>query len=214
MGKLSSRDRKLAHQAGQNVSNIENANFALASTAPVQTYIFGLLPIVPTTGIISLTGIVNLSYVGYTQKTITVDYIEFVQTALAAGAQVGEVGLASTTSAPNGSSKDFTVLAVAGALPDLTTGTVTNGLIRRNTNALAATITPCVHLWAFTRFAMATTQPTLLGVCLDLSMGNIQSVAGHSSPVVVGETLTGGVIPAQSTGATATFPFLRGYVRA
>src|SRR3954463_14904518 len=123
MGKLSSRDRKLAHIAGENVSNIENGQFATLSASASQTILSGPLPVVPTTGFLTVSGTVYWSYIGYTQKTLVVDYVRFIQTAAAVGTQAAEVYLASSTSAPDGTAKSLTVLYANATLDDLVTGT-------------------------------------------------------------------------------------------
>jgi len=215
MGKLSSRDRKLAHLAGENVSNIENRNFELAAVNASQLILQGPLPIVPTTGITALSQRVCWSYIGYTQKTLVADYIQFIQTGtLAAGAQVVELGLATSTSAPTtiDLSMSLTVVAVASALPDLTTGTTTNGLVRQNTTALGYSVSPATHLWLAYRSQFATTQPTYLAVNMDLSVGFVRSTLTVTSPLTVGTTYSAsGYSQAITTAAIA--PLLRLQIR-
>lgn len=215
MGKMNSRDRKLAHIAGENVSNIENRNFELFATSPAQTLLQGPLPIVPATGMLMISGTIYWSYIGYTQKQLVVDYVKFVQTVAAAGDnQVAEIGLASTTDAPAGAAQTMTVLYANGTLDDIKTGTYTNGLIKGNASAAAYTVSPCTHLWACARFAMSgtPTQPTLLGVNLDLSRGNVLVTTGQTA-LSAGQTRTGALLT-QGIDAAAIHPWLQVQVKA
>ena len=216
MGKLSSRDRKLAHRDGQNVSNIENRQFATFSTSASQTILQGPLPVVATTGITSTAQRISWSYIGYTQKSLVVDYVQFIQMgAVPAGAQVAELGLATSTSAPDGTAKTLTCIASTGVLPDLTVGTFpsTLGIARQNTNALAYTVSPCTHLWAAIRTEFAGTQPTYLAVNLDLSVGFVQTTATVTSPLAVGTSYTGALY-AMTVAATGLHPYLRLQIKA
>jgi hypothetical protein len=214
MGKLSSRDRKLAHIAGENVSNIENGQFSTISASAAQTILQGPLQIVPTTGFLTIATTIYWSYIGYTQKSLVVDYVRAVQTAAAVGTQVGEIYLATSTSAPDGTAKSLTVRYANGTLDNMVTGTYTNGLVKGNATAAGFSVSPCTHLWAAARFAFTTgpTQPTLLGVALDLSTGNVQATTSVS-PAVVGTAYTG-TLYTQGIAATAIAPLLKVYVKA
>lgn len=215
MGKLISRDRKLAHLAGQNVSNIENRQFATFATSAAQTILQGPLQVVPTTGMLTISGTVYWSYIGYTQKSLVVDYIRFIQTAAGAGTQAAEVYLATTTDAPDNTAKTLTVQYVNATLDNLITGTYTNGLVKGNATAAAFSVTPATHLWAAARFAFTSTptQPTLLGVGLDLSTGNVLTTTSVASAMAVGDTKTGALLT-QGIAATAIHPLLRLVVKA
>jgi hypothetical protein len=105
------------------------------------------------------------------------------------------------------------VLALAGLYPDLTVGTFpsTVGIVRQNSTAMAYSVSPATHLWAATRFAMATTQPVLLGVNLDLSIGNVL-VTTSPTALAVGDTKTGTLLT-QAIAATAQAPLLRVVVK-
>jgi hypothetical protein len=214
MGKLSSRDRKLAHIAGENVSNIENGQFSTISTSAAQTILQGPLQVVPTTGFTTIATTIYWSYIGYTQKSLVVDYVKFIQTTAAVGTQVAEVYLASTTSAPDGTAKSLTVKYANGTLDSLTATTAATGVVRGNATAAAFSVSPCTHLWAGARFALtgSPTQPVLLGVGLDLSTGNIQATTS-ASPAVVGTAYTG-TLYTQVIAATALAPLLRVVVKA
>jgi len=211
MGRLSSRDRKLAHLAGENVSNIENRYFSLASVNADQTVLGPPAPLtlVPTTGITATAQRVCWQYIGYTQKSLLVDYVQFIQTGTAAGgAQVAELGLATSTSAPDGTAKTLTVTAVTASLPDLTTGTLTNGLVRQNSTAAGWTVSPATHLWACARFNMATTQPTYVATATDWQIGLIQFTASIATAITVGTSYTGALFTA-TLGTGGLNPYLR-----
>jgi len=215
MGKLSSRDRKLAHSAGQNVSNIENGNFELFAASASQTILQGPLPVVPTTGFQTISGTVYWTYLGYTQKQLVVDYVRFIQTAAAVGTQAAEIYLATSPDAPDGTAKTLTVKYVNATLDNLVTGTYTNGLVKGNATAAAYTVSPATHLWAAARFAFSgsPTQPVVLGVNLDLSAGFVQATTAIAGPMAVGDVKTG-VLFTQGIAATALAPFLRVQVKA
>jgi hypothetical protein len=214
MGRLSSRDRKLAHLAGQNVSNIENRQFATLSASASQTILQGPLPVVPTTGFQTISGTVYWTYIGYTQKQLVVDYVRFIQTAAAVGTQAAEVYLATTPDAPDGTAKTLTVTYVNATLDNLVTGTYTAGLVKGNATAAAFAISPATHLWAAARFAFTTTptQPVILGHNLDLSVGYVQATTAIAGPMVVGDVKTG-VLYTQAIAATALAPMLRVVVK-
>lgn len=207
MGKLNSRDRKLAHLAGQNVSNIENRQFATLGTSPNQTLLPGPLAVVPTTGFQTISGTIYWTYIGYTQKTLVVDYVKTVATAAGTGAQTAEIGLASTDAAPAGDAKTLTVLYANGTLDTFVTGTYTNGLVKGNTTAAGFTVSPCVHLWACARFALASSQPALIGVSLDISRGYVLATVTQAA-LAAGQSRTGALIT-QGIAATAIAPFLQ-----
>lgn len=215
MGKLSSRDRKLVHRAGENVSNIENGNFALAGVSWSQVVLQGPQRLVASTGFLTTTGTVYWHYIGYTQKELVVDYVKFVQTAAAAGTQAAEVYLASSPEAPDGTAKSLTVLFKDATLDNLITGGFTNGLVKGNATAAAFTVSPAVHLWAAGRFAFTATptQPAILGSNLDLSIGFVQSTASVASAMVVGDVKTGALV-AIDKGAVAIAPAFRIHVKA
>jgi hypothetical protein len=73
---MSSRDAKRISR-GQNVCNIENRQFATLSASASQTILQGPLPVVPTTGFLTISGTV-MTYIGYTQKQLVVDYVRFI----------------------------------------------------------------------------------------------------------------------------------------
>ena len=214
MGRLSLRDRKLAYAAGENPSHLESDAFALSGVSANQTVLAAAPPVlsVPLTSYGILSQRIYWNYIGYTQKTLVVDYVQFIQQNLAVGAQVAEVALATTASAPDGTAKTFTCVAVADTLPDLTTGTVTNGLVRQNVTAGGWIVSPATHLWAAARFQMATTQPGVCGVGTDLQTGTLQSTASVVVPMVIGTSYAGALFAA-TTGSTQVSPLLRLVVR-
>ena len=214
MGRLSSRDRKLAHTAGMNVNTIEHRNFAPFSSASSQLFLQSPLPVTPTTGILLVSEVAYWTYLGYTQKTLVVDAIKGIQTvaAVAGGTPQAELALATTPSAPNGTGQSLTVTNVVtySGLEDLTAG----GLpaIRGTTStSLGWTVSPCTHLWAGMRAEMGT-NPTMLGVAMDLGAGFAQATALAASPLAVGTTYAGTIV-FTSVENTATHPLLRCTIR-
>jgi hypothetical protein len=50
--------------------------------------------------------------------------------------------------------------------------------VKRNTASFAMDVAPGTHLWAAARFAMATTQPSMVGLTNDMSQGHILTTTG------------------------------------
>ena len=215
MGKLSTRDRKLAHIAGKNVTNIEDHQFATLSVSASQTFLQGPLRVQGQTGFGATARRISWLYIGYTQKAIVVDYVQFIQTgAIPVGTQVGEVALGTTTSAPDGTNKTITCVAATDVLPDLTIGSFPSlsGIVRQNITALAFTVSPATHLWAACRFDFTTQQPTCLGAASDLSGGWAQ-LTNNSSPITAGTSYLG-TVPSLVISAGGAYPALRLQVKA
>lgn len=214
MGKLSARDRKLAHAAGENVSNVENGYFQLRPVALSQTVLQTRAQTAPPGTRATIVNQVYFTYHGYTQKELIVDYVQFVQTDITtSGTQVAELGLATTPESADGTAKLFTIVAATGNLPNLAAGVNANGVLRQNSLPLGATISPCTHLWTCFRCNMSGgTQPTVLTLNLDLSTGRTQIANSHTAPLAVGEQITGSLLP-QSITQTGSIPLLRAIVR-
>lgn len=216
MGKLTSRARKLAHLAGQNVSVVENHNFAPIATSTSQSILTVPLQVTPTTGILATAQTVYWCYVGCTQQRVTVDYVKFTQYTAAVGTtQTAQVALASTPAGPDGTAKTFTVLTVNNTLSDLTATTAATGVVRGNTTAMGYTVSPCTHLWVAGWFNMSgtPTQPAILGCALDMGRGFIQTTAAVSTAMVAGDVKTG-TVPAVAIATTAQCLYLWGIAQA
>ena len=116
--------------------------------------------------------------------------------AVGAGAQVAEVGLFSTPSAPNKSAQTLTKIVATGTVDALTaTG------VKRNTTSFAQNVDAGTHLWAAIRTAMATTQPTTYGLEADMSQGHVLTTTGGGA--LTGLTTASGTLVAIGTGFTA-----------
>ena len=206
MGRLSSRDRKLAHTAGQNVNTIEHRNFSLAPVAVEQVFLISTLPL-ETTGLLTSSNTAYWVYLGFTEKEIVVDKIEAVQTVAAGGTVTGAFALGSSTTPPDGASKAITCthLASGSMVDDFVGGAVP--AMRGTLGTLGWTVSPCTHLWAGCRFGGAGTQPTLLGLSLDLLKGRISSGLAVS-PLAVG-TVYQTAVPALNVTNTPLVPTLR-----
>jgi hypothetical protein len=156
----------------------------------------------PTSGTLLLvSGTAYFVYLGRTLGAVTPARVEFLVTTVGAGAQVAEVGLFSTPTAPSRAAQSLTKLVSSGAIDALTTTGV-----KRNTAAFATAVAAGTHLWAGLRVAMATTQPTLRGVMDDWSDGAILSLA--AAAVLTGAGPWAGAIPAVNLTA-AQGPALR-----
>lgn len=207
MGRLSSRDRSLAHTAGLSTDAVESRNFSLAPVAHEQLFLTSSLPLVPDPGMLTSSSTVYWVYIGYTQKELIIDSIQAVQTVAAGGTVTGAFALGSSDSAPDGQPKAITCTHVASGsmVDDFVGGSVP--AMRGTLGTLGWSVSPCTHLWAGCRFGGAGTQPTLLGLALDLSKGRISSGLAVS-PLAVGTDYQTAVPAFDVTGA-ATVPTLR-----
>jgi hypothetical protein len=80
--------------------------------------------------------------------------------------------LFSSPSAPNKAGQSLTKIETTGTVDSLTAV----GL-KRNTSAFSTQVPAGTHLWAGIRTAMATTQPTILGLINDNNQGHVLSLA-------------------------------------
>lgn len=127
-------------------------------------------------GAVTTTGVAYWVYLGRTTRDIVAHFVEFTVSVIGAGAQVAEVALCSSPSAPSRAGLTLTKLAAADGVDTL----VTTG-VKRNTTDFNASIPVGTHLWAGLRTAMAVTQPTLPGLTLDMAQGRAQSTAAAGS---------------------------------
>ena len=152
-------------------------------------------------GFLLISGTGYWVYLGRTKRAITPTRVEFHVSTIGAGAQTAEVGFFSTPAAPNKAAQSVTKLVSTGTVDALTsTG------VKRNTAAFATSIPAGTHLWAGIRTAMATTQPTIWGIGVDMAQGQI--LVKTSAGVLTGTGPWAGVIVAAATGMVC--PDLRG----
>lgn len=160
-------------------------------------------PWLPSGGtIVGIEGRAYAVYMGYAQAATVIKHVECTVGSGGTGAQTAEVALASSPLAPNKSTQTLTHLVSDGTLGDLTT----NG-VRRNTTAFSAgagyTVAAGTHWWALVRTAMATNEPTWVGVTMpmghgyvmrstDDSIGALTSMTTYSFVVITGEATTVG----------------------
>jgi hypothetical protein len=141
-----------------------------------------------------ISGTAYCVYIGRTVKPITINNIDFHVSVAGAGAQTAEVGLFSSVNPPNKAGQTLTKIVATGAVNALT-GT---GVIR-NTTPFAQVIPANTHLWAVIRVAMATTQPTVIGLFGDASEGRVLALAGASALTGI-TTIAGALIAASTQG--------------
>jgi hypothetical protein len=153
-----------------------------------------LRPVLPPAGtFLLISGTAYYVYLGKTMRPLTVAFVEFYMTTVGTGAQTAEVGLFSTPLAPNKAGQTLTKIAATGTVDSLT-ATLT---AKRNTASFAQAIAAGVHLWAGIRSAMASNQPTCLGMTTDCLQGNILTTTGQGA--LTGLTTTAGGIVAINT---------------
>jgi hypothetical protein len=155
------------------------------------------------TAITLVSGTAYFVYVGRTTQALTVKHVEFFVNTNGTGGQTAEVGLFSSSNAPNKGNQSLTKLSSTGTVDSLTT----NG-IKRNTSSFAYSVAAGTHLWAGIRTAMATTQPALAGLCMDYSQGLVLSTASAGALTGAGPW-TGSIIAVGSYLNTAIAPDLR-----
>ncbi len=148
-----------------------------------------------------VSGTAYFVYLGQTALAITPKFVEFYVSTIGAGGQTAEVGFFSTPNAPSKAGQSLTKLVSTATVDALTS----NG-VKRNTSAFATAVTVGTHLWAGIRTAMATTQPTIQALFLDMAQGNILSAAASGALTGAGP-FTGAIIAASTA---AVCPDLRG----
>lgn len=159
-------------------------------------------PLMGVNGFIMSSGVGYFAYVGQVATAITVKFVELIVSTAGAGAQVAELGIFSTPSAPNKANQSLTKLAATGTIGALTaTGAI------RNTASFAQAVSVGTHLWAGMRSAMATTQPQVLGLASDFAEGQYLTAAAPG--VLTGAGPFAGVLVAADLSATWRCPDLR-----
>lgn len=148
-----------------------------------------------------LTGVGYFVYLGRTMVALTPKFVEFYVSTIGAGAQTAEVGFFSSPAAPSKAAQSLTKLVASGGVDVLTSLGV-----KRNTVAFATAVVAGTHLWAGIRTAMATTQPTIQALFLDMAQGQVLSTAAPGVLTGVGP-FAGAIIAAS---AVAICPDLRG----
>jgi hypothetical protein len=172
----------------------QNALAALVE-APNMQRIF-TSPLSSTAAFLLVSGVAYFVYIGRVMQNITPKFVEFHVSTAGAGGQVAEVGLFSSPNPPNKTAQTFTKIVATGTVDALnSTG------VKRNTAAFAQAISPGTHLWAAIRTQMATTQPQIWGLGLDMGQGFVQSKA--SSGALTGLTTVVANLIAAGTGAGA-----------
>lgn len=141
-------------------------------------------------------------YVGQTLRRQTWQYVSFVLTGVASGAQTAEVGLFSTPLPPNKAGQSLTKLVATGSVDSLTAGA---GTVKKNSSAFATQVSRGVHLWAGIRTNMATTQPGILAVQLDMNQGFVLQT--NSAGALTGSGPWTGAL--MGVGTTVQCPALR-----
>ena len=177
-------------------ATLSNLNLTTAESSIGQRVLRSMLPPVAVGTFLTISGTAYYLYLGRMARTTTVAFAEFYTTTVGAGAQTAEIGLFSTTNAPNKSGQTLTKLVATGTVDSVTTTGV-----KRNTASFAQSIAAGTHLWAGVRFAMATTQPTTSGVAGDMSQGHVLTTTGGGA--LTGLSTAAGTIPAIATATVA-----------
>lgn len=180
--------RQIAHALGFKVDTIANANFNLqpANTAFGESRLQS--PLQKIAGTTTTGAVAYFVYLGKTNRKVLANKVLFNVTTGGASTQVGEVGLFSSPTAPAGAAQTLTKLMATGTLDDLT-GTGILG----NTTAFATDVAAGVHLWAGYRVDMASTEPTVVGLTGDNSVGNVLFLAA-AGVMTSTSTYAGGLI--------------------
>ena len=178
------------------------------STGPAVLYgaprlFFSALPNVGTT-ITLASGTAYFVYVGRPMQAIIPQFVNFNVSTAGAGGQTAEVGLFSTPKPPSkGTGQTVTKLFATNIVNSLTTVGFS-----RNTNAFTYIVPAGTNLWAGLRTAMATTQPTMPGLCMDYNEGLILMAAG-AGPLNAGTSWSAVTINPGALISAALAPDLR-----
>lgn len=189
----SAKERLAFHRAGQSSDARRRADLSSLEAigdSGEQRVFSSKLPTI--TAAAAATDVIYWVYVGRVNTSVSIANVEFAMTTAAAGAQVAELALASSPSAPNRAAQTLTCLAVKAAVTDLT---VANA-VKRATTAFGYVVKQKdvgLYLWAACRFDMETTQPTIFGHTGDMSDGQILSTASTAA-IAAGSTYTGALI--------------------
>ena len=152
-------------------------------------------------GFLLISGTAYFVYLGRVTAAFTPKYVEFHVSTIGAGAQTAEVGFFSTPSTANKSGQSLTKIVSTGTVDSLTsTG------VKRNTSAFSTSVSAGTHLWAGIRTALATTQPTLWGLAIDMGQGQVLITTSASALTGTGPW-TGAIITASTS---VICPDLRG----
>ncbi len=142
---------------------------------------------------LTISGTAYYVYIGRAAVDVTIKFLELQVTTAGAGSQTAEFGLFTSPAPPNKSAQTLTKLAATGTVGSLTaTGVV------RNTSSFAQLVPAGSHLWAAVRFAMATTQPTLMALGGDMNQGHILTTTGGGALTGL-STASGSLVTAVST---------------
>jgi hypothetical protein len=155
------------------------------------------------TSFTTVSGTAYFVYLGLLTALAQPKFVEFLVAAPGSGSQAAEVGFFSSPAAPNKANQSLTKLVSTGGVDALTTSGV-----KRNTSAFATDIAAGTHLWAGIRIAMATTQPTISGLCADFSQGRVLQTPAAGVLTGAGP-FTGAIIGQGAYVNTALVPDLR-----
>jgi hypothetical protein len=122
---------------------------------------------------ILLTGVAYFVYLGRVERAITVERVLSHLVVLAGGTVAVEMGLASSPTPPDGTSKTMTKIIATSTVDSLTVGLAVKGA----TNSFAQAIPAGTHLWAMVRSSYSSTQPTFRGLFTDMGMGYVLTTA-------------------------------------
>lgn len=186
--------RDFAHSFGRNVDSIANKDFDVYPPLVQQSDLrLRNMTCQVIAGAVTVGAVAYFVYLGRTNRRLSAQKVLFRVTTGGASTQVGEVGVFSSPLAPNGAAQTLTKIVATGTLDDLT-GTGTLG----NTTAFNKTIDAGTHIWAGYRVDMASTEPTVVGLTCDESMGSILFLAAATA-FTSGTTYAGGLITAALT---------------
>lgn len=194
------------------ILNSSNSDAALNLGAGTKTIFCSLVPValvqqerrvfaselehVVPTNFLAISGTAYYVYVGKVEEWTTFAFVELHCTVIGAGAQTAELGLFSSPLAPNKTGQTLSKLVATGTVDALTsTG------VKRNTASFALAVAPGTHLWAAARFAMATTQPSMVGLGNHMSQGALLTTTGGGA--LTGVSSPVGTIPAIGTALVA-----------
>ena len=143
----------------------------------------------PTVAAAALTeAVAYFVYLGRTSRRLTAQKVLFHVTTGGTGAQTAECGIFSSPTAPNRAGQTLTKIVATGTL-DALTGTGVLG----NTTAFAQDVDAGTHLWYGIRTAMATNEPEITGITLDVGQGRLLTLPA-SGALTAATTFAGALV--------------------
>jgi hypothetical protein len=198
---LSDAQRKQAHISG--LSTDGASKYLYIPNATVNVPMESKLPKLASS-FLTVTNTAYWVYIGQTSRALRAQYIYFFVSVQAAGDQVQELALATSSAGPDRAAKTLSVVAVQTTAGDYEAAAGSF----HNTTSFEYTVPGATHLWLGCRFAWTNTptQPSINALGLDLNSGSILRTA--TPGVLAVGSYTGALVTQSATLTTVMSPDL------